>query len=82
MNSLSVSRTSSTSTIESVNSAPSTVRNGNLYQQEQQIQNKLNKEFTKNNQIRPNVFEQMIDEPARAISLKEKLLKMLCCNQN
>lgn len=80
MNSLSVSRTSSTSTIESINSAPSTVRNGNFYQQEQQIQNKLNKEFTKNNQIRPNVFEQMIDEPARAISLKEKLLKMLCCN--
>jgi hypothetical protein len=82
MNASSVSRTSSNSTIESVNSVPSTVRNGNLYQQEQQIQNKLNKEFTKNNQIRPNVFEQMIDEPARAISLKEKLLKMLCCNQN
>lgn len=82
MNASSVSRTSSNSTIESVNSVPSTVRNGNLYQQEQQIQNKLNKEFTKNNQIRPNVFEQMIDEPSRAISLKEKLLKMLCCNQN
>ena len=80
MNASSVSRTSSTLTIESINSVPSTVKNGNLYQQEQQIQNKLNKKFTKNNQIKPNVFEQMIDEPSRAISLKEKLLKMLCCS--